>query len=107
MEESFLFVSPPASDDGSKTQATPTAYGVSAPVKTAQAPSLHANGDGNGSTSSTFLYSDEPPKTITTSKIAQMKGYSGDACQECGQFTMVRNGACLKCNACGSTSGCS
>jgi ribonucleoside-diphosphate reductase alpha chain len=38
---------------------------------------------------------------------ARMKGYEGDACRECGQFTLVRNGTCLKCNTCGSTSGCS
>jgi len=40
-------------------------------------------------------------------RIAVAKGYSGDACNECGQFTMVRNGTCLKCDTCGSTSGCS
>ena len=38
---------------------------------------------------------------------AKMKGYEGDACRECGQFTLVRNGTCLKCVSCGSTSGCS
>ncbi|WP_138379962.1 vitamin B12-dependent ribonucleotide reductase [Luteithermobacter gelatinilyticus] len=38
---------------------------------------------------------------------ARMKGYEGDACGECGNFTMVRNGTCLKCDTCGSTSGCS
>jgi ribonucleoside-diphosphate reductase alpha chain len=35
------------------------------------------------------------------------KGYSGDACTQCGQFTLVRNGTCLKCDSCGATSGCS
>jgi len=38
---------------------------------------------------------------------ARMKGYEGDACSECGNFTLVRNGTCLKCDTCGSTSGCS
>ena len=38
---------------------------------------------------------------------ARMKGYEGEACGECGNFTMVRNGTCLKCDSCGSTSGCS
>ena len=38
---------------------------------------------------------------------ARLKGYEGDPCRECGQFTMVRNGTCLKCDTCGSTSGCS
>ncbi|HEY1799122.1 MAG TPA: vitamin B12-dependent ribonucleotide reductase [Stellaceae bacterium] len=38
---------------------------------------------------------------------ARMKGYEGDNCAECGNFTLVRNGTCLKCDTCGSTSGCS
>ena len=38
---------------------------------------------------------------------AKMKGYEGDACGECGNFTLVRNGTCMKCTTCGSTSGCS
>ena len=38
---------------------------------------------------------------------AVMKGYTGESCSECGNFTMVRNGTCLKCDSCGSTSGCS
>ncbi len=35
------------------------------------------------------------------------KGYTGNACGECGQLTMVRNGSCEKCDNCGATSGCS
>jgi len=38
---------------------------------------------------------------------ARMKGYEGDACGACGNFTLVRNGTCMKCDTCGSTSGCS
>jgi ribonucleoside-diphosphate reductase alpha chain len=38
---------------------------------------------------------------------ARLKGYEGDPCGECGAFTLVRNGVCLKCNTCGATSGCS
>ncbi len=38
---------------------------------------------------------------------ARMKGYQGDSCGECGNFTLVRNGTCLKCDTCGGTSGCS
>ncbi|HLS18993.1 MAG TPA: vitamin B12-dependent ribonucleotide reductase, partial [Paracoccaceae bacterium] len=38
---------------------------------------------------------------------ARMKGYEGDACGECGNFTLVRNGTCMKCDSCGATSGCS
>jgi ribonucleoside-diphosphate reductase alpha chain len=38
---------------------------------------------------------------------AKMRGYTGNSCSECGNFTMVRNGTCEKCETCGSTSGCS
>jgi ribonucleoside-diphosphate reductase alpha chain len=38
---------------------------------------------------------------------ARMKGYVGESCPECGNFTMVRNGTCLKCETCGGTTGCS
>ncbi|MGE3227948.1 MAG: vitamin B12-dependent ribonucleotide reductase, partial [Hyphomicrobium sp.] len=38
---------------------------------------------------------------------ARLKGYEGVSCPECANFTMVRNGTCLKCETCGSTSGCS
>ncbi len=38
---------------------------------------------------------------------ARLKGYEGDNCGECGNFTLVRNGTCLKCTTCGATSGCS
>ena len=38
---------------------------------------------------------------------AKLKGYEGDACTECGNFTLVRNGTCMRCLTCGATSGCS
>jgi ribonucleoside-diphosphate reductase alpha chain len=38
---------------------------------------------------------------------ARLKGFEGDSCGACGNFTLVRNGTCMKCNTCGSTSGCS
>ena len=38
---------------------------------------------------------------------AKMQGYEGEACGECGNYTLVRNGTCMKCNTCGATSGCS
>ena len=40
-------------------------------------------------------------------KEARMQGYEGESCPECQNFTLVRNGTCLKCNTCGSTTGCS
>ncbi len=38
---------------------------------------------------------------------ARIKGYEGESCPECGNFTLVRNGTCLKCETCGGTTGCS
>ncbi|MBI4723526.1 MAG: hypothetical protein HY765_00390 [Rhodomicrobium sp.] len=38
---------------------------------------------------------------------ARAKGYEGEACSTCGNFTLVRNGTCLKCDTCGGTTGCS
>ena len=43
----------------------------------------------------------------TAIQKAKIQGYEGEACGECGNFTLVRNGTCMKCNTCGSTSGCS
>ncbi|WP_029041405.1 vitamin B12-dependent ribonucleotide reductase [Cucumibacter marinus] len=51
----------------------------------------------------------EPPVLDTNTQRAQarMKGYEGESCPECANFTLVRNGTCLKCDTCGSTTGCS
>jgi ribonucleoside-diphosphate reductase alpha chain len=38
---------------------------------------------------------------------AKAKGYEGDPCGECGHWTLIRNGTCLKCDTCGGTTGCS
>ncbi|MFQ1700916.1 vitamin B12-dependent ribonucleotide reductase [Loktanella agnita] len=45
--------------------------------------------------------------TISARDKAKMQGYEGDPCGECGNYTLVRNGTCMKCNTCGGTSGCS
>ena len=50
--------------------------------------------------------------SVTNSRAAQvhmakLKGYVGDSCSACGNFTLVRNGTCLKCDTCGTTTGCS
>jgi ribonucleoside-diphosphate reductase alpha chain len=49
------------------------------------------------------------PETSVASRRneARMKGYTGEACPECNNFTLVRNGTCLKCDTCGATTGCS
>jgi ribonucleoside-diphosphate reductase alpha chain len=47
------------------------------------------------------------PSVAEKVRIARLKGYEGDPCGNCGAFTLVRNGVCLKCESCGETSGCS
>jgi ribonucleoside-diphosphate reductase alpha chain len=69
----------------------------------------HAKANGTGS-GATVL----PPRTNTTpvattaDKIrqARQKGYEGDPCPVCQQMTLVRSGACMKCDTCGETTGC-
>ena len=61
------------------------------------------------STMSTRLHANGGVRDVRIQAVldARAKGYEGDACTECGAMTMVRNGSCLKCVSCGSTSGCS
>jgi ribonucleoside-diphosphate reductase alpha chain len=47
------------------------------------------------------------PARMDRREEAKLKGYVGEACPECHNFTLVRNGTCLKCDTCGSTTGCS
>jgi ribonucleoside-diphosphate reductase alpha chain len=47
------------------------------------------------------------PMALNERSKAKMQGYEGEACNECGNYTLVRNGTCMKCNTCGGTSGCS
>jgi ribonucleoside-diphosphate reductase alpha chain len=44
---------------------------------------------------------------VNAAQVAREKGYTGDPCPECGHLTLVRNGACMKCQTCGATTGCS
>ncbi|MBZ0260315.1 MAG: vitamin B12-dependent ribonucleotide reductase [Hyphomicrobiales bacterium] len=53
-----------------------------------------------------YTYEEPLPEADLRAK-ARLQGYEGDSCGECGNFTLVRNGTCLKCNTCGGTSGCS
>jgi ribonucleoside-diphosphate reductase alpha chain len=49
----------------------------------------------------------KPRTDLDRATEARIRGYEGEACRECGNFTLVRNGTCLKCDTCGGTSGCS
>jgi ribonucleoside-diphosphate reductase alpha chain len=85
----------------------PAPIGDSATTKTVVTPvvAVPSNGNGNGNGGSTKNSS--TGIAAATAVIAKLKGYEGDACQECGSLTLVRNGTCLKCMTCGATSGCS
>lgn len=47
------------------------------------------------------------PYVLRDNKQAKSEGYTGDACDTCGGLKMKRNGACLLCEDCGTSSGCS
>jgi ribonucleoside-diphosphate reductase alpha chain len=64
------------------------------------APTLPTGNTGGGTAVAVMVRTE----AVNASKA---KGYTGNACSECGQLTMVRNGACEKCDSCGATSGCS
>jgi len=56
------------------------------------------------------LHGNVETEVVATARLsteARLKGYEGEACGDCGNFTLVRNGTCLKCDTCGTTSGCS
>jgi ribonucleoside-diphosphate reductase alpha chain len=47
------------------------------------------------------------PSKAERRREAKAKGYEGEKCCECGHFSLVRNGTCMKYNTCASTTGCS
>lgn len=57
-------------------------------------------------TGSTSVETDDTDMESDYDRAKQL-GYTGDSCAECGSMTMIRNGTCLKCMTCGSTTGCS
>ena len=65
---------------------------------------VHANGSQNGEGGKPALL---PQTNAEQIRVARLKGYEGDPCSECGQLTLIRSGACAKCDTCGATSGCS
>jgi hypothetical protein len=44
---------------------------------------------------------------LSQGEIAKAKGFTGDPCDICGNFSLRRNGTCLVCVDCGATTGCS
>jgi ribonucleoside-diphosphate reductase alpha chain len=73
-----------------------------------QTTSLKEEEETREATNDTTVSVNETPRQSLAQEIeAKIKGYEGEACGECGNFTLVRNGTCMKCNTCGATSGCS
>jgi ribonucleoside-diphosphate reductase alpha chain len=94
-----------------ETSAEPRGYAANAPQTHAQ-PDVEAQAAPHSSpldARASSLVTGEAGGADKSARVAEarMKGYEGEACGECGNFTMVRNGTCLKCDTCGSTSGCS
>jgi ribonucleoside-diphosphate reductase alpha chain len=75
----------------------------------AAATTLGAEDDGSSPAIPVYAGDDHTTLSLRLEHIraARIKGYEGDSCSECGNFTLVRNGTCLKCDTCGATSGCS
>ena len=64
-----------------------------------------APGSGKGQSGPAAAMRSRPQRKLNLE--ARGKGYEGEACGDCGNFTLVRNGTCMKCVTCGATSGCS
>jgi len=111
-------------DNATATVAVEAASEAETVMASSDAAPTHGNGQGNGHGGNGALQaapSNGTAKPVAVSetvmdavdtKLAQIreariKGYEGEACEECGNFTLVRNGTCMKCNTCGGTSGCS
>ncbi len=103
---------------GSPTQQLEAAQERTATPKFEDTPSLFSSNGAHTNGKATVVISTPVParapgavmeRNETSEKIrqARLKGYEGDPCTNCGAFTMVRNGVCLKCDTCGETSGCS
>jgi ribonucleoside-diphosphate reductase alpha chain len=73
-------------------------------IATSMMANSHGNGQGNGNGHGRNGDGAEMESDVA---IAKMKGYEGDPCSVCGHFTLVRNGTCMRCDTCGSTTGCS
>ena len=93
-------------DGGGQSHAT-AECSASAHVEAMDAAVSASADSGTGTVALSATVTDAADGRLSRIRHARMKGYEGDACHECGNFTLVRNGTCLKCETCGATSGCS
>ncbi len=77
-----------------------------AQTETQQIEARSASGSGGG-TETITIRAEHSVTTEQQMAEARIRGYEGDPCPDCGNFTLVRNGTCLKCDTCGATTGCS
>ncbi|MBT5265421.1 MAG: vitamin B12-dependent ribonucleotide reductase [Rhodospirillaceae bacterium] len=102
---------------GSSTTTVATAEAEGSAVMVRTTSSGNGNGNGGLTASTTEVEAkavavtdqvmDAVDQKLARIREARIKGYEGEACTECGNFTLVRNGTCMKCDTCGGTSGCS
>ena len=84
--------------------------GIAAKSVGAAATPAEALAEGHAVKAAVHIADAEPQaveKHMVLMREAKLKGYEGDPCSECGHFTLVRNGTCMKCVTCGAASGCS
>lgn len=79
----------------------------SKPVQTASSPLSVSQGTASEKAASVKRAGPALDANTKFIRAARQKGYEGDPCPVCGNMTLVRNGTCLKCETCGSTTGCS
>ncbi|MFT5511324.1 MAG: ribonucleoside-diphosphate reductase alpha chain, partial [Hyphomicrobiaceae bacterium] len=101
----------PASGEGAADAVGSMQENVASAFSTAEPTSL-AGGEPNTTSMSDMPMMDgnlalKQAPGLSPVQEARMKGYEGEACGECGNFTLLRNGTCMKCDTCGGTSGCS
>ena len=105
---------------GSRRLAVPKSDHVKPGPGTGNGNANPKNGNGHSAKPGSGGYAATPAARVTAAtssaagtlladriKQARQKGYEGDPCSACGQLTLVRSGACAKCDTCGETSGCS
>ncbi len=61
----------------------------------------------SSSSSKSLLLVKNASSTLQKKKEARLMGYQSESCRECGNITLLLNGSCLKCDTCGTTTGCS
>jgi ribonucleoside-diphosphate reductase alpha chain len=87
--------------------------GPAAPVRPSSPPARAANGNLPGKVVPTPVVERAtayPPVAGGLDeqvRLARSKGYEGDPCPNCQSLTLVRSGACMRCDTCGTTTGCS